>query len=120
MRASPITRSAERGPGIPIRIKMRSVPMPRFSRRAFLLGMSGLAFAQTSPDKVPVCEDVRPEASGIRWVHDNGASPEHYLPETMGPGCAFLDYDNDGRMDIYLVNSGPSDFYKPAKPIRNA
>ena len=31
----------------------------------------------------------------------------------MGPGCAFLDYDNDGWMDIYLVNSGPCDFYKP-------
>ena len=38
----------------------------------------------------------------------------------MGPGCAFLDYDNDGWMDIYLVNSGPCDFYKPKKPIRNA
>ena len=47
-------------------------------------------------------------------------SAEHYLPETLGPGCAFLDYDNDGWMDIYLVNSGPCDFYKPAKPIRNA
>src|SRR3954452_1770820 len=38
----------------------------------------------------------------------------------MGPGCAFLDYDNDGWMDIFLVNSGPCDFYKPKKPIRNA
>ena len=34
-------------------------------------------------------------------------SPERYLPETMGPGCAFLDYDNDGWMDVYIVNSGP-------------
>ncbi len=58
--------------------------------------------------------------SGITWVHDNAASAEHYLPETMGPGCAFLDYDNDGWMDIYLVNSGPSDFFHPNKPIRNA
>lgn len=47
-------------------------------------------------------------------------SAQHYLPETMGPGCAFLDYDNDGWMDIYLVNSGPSDFWTPSKPIRNA
>jgi hypothetical protein len=47
-------------------------------------------------------------------------SPEHYLPETVGPGCAFFDFDNDGWMDIYLVNSGPCDFYKPKKPTRNA
>ena len=35
-------------------------------------------------------------------------------------GCAFLDYDNDGWMDIYLVNSGPCDFYQPPQPLRNA
>jgi enediyne biosynthesis protein E4 len=65
-------------------------------------------------------EEVPAAKSGIAWVHDNAMSPERYLPETLGPGCAFLDFDNDGWMDIYLVNSGPSDFYKPAKPIRNA
>lgn len=64
--------------------------------------------------------DVPPEKSGITWVHDNGMSPERYLPETCGAGCAFLDYDGDGWMDIYLVNSGPSDFYTPKTPIRNA
>lgn len=37
----------------------------------------------------------------------------------MGPGCAFLDYDQDGWMDVYLVNSGSSDFYSPDKPVRN-
>jgi hypothetical protein len=47
-------------------------------------------------------------------------SPKRYLPETLGPGCAFFDYDNDGWMDIYLVNSGPCDFYQPQKPVRNA
>ncbi len=41
-------------------------------------------------------------------------------PETMGSGCAFIDYDNDGWMDIYLVNSGPCDFYTPPRPLRNA
>ncbi len=64
--------------------------------------------------------EVPPSASGIEWVHENAMSAEHYLPETLGPGCAFLDYDNDGWMDIYLVNSGPCDFWKPSKPIRNA
>ena len=43
-----------------------------------------------------------------------------FLPETTGAGCAFLDYDNDGWMDIYLVNSGACDFWTPAKPLRNA
>jgi len=47
-------------------------------------------------------------------------SPSHYLPETLGPGCAFLDFDNDGWMDIFFVNSGPCDFWKPSKPVRNA
>ena len=65
-------------------------------------------------------EEITASATGISWVHDNAASVEHYLPETLGPGCAFLDFDNDGWMDIYLVNSGPCDFWKPSKPIRNA
>ena len=68
----------------------------------------------------PIFDSVPPEKSGIRWIHDNAMSPNRYLPESLGPGCAFLDYDNDGWMDIYLVNSGPCDFFRPEKPIRNA
>ena len=44
------------------------------------------------------------QAAGIRFVHNNGAFGKKYLPETLGPGCAFLDYDNDGYPDILLVN----------------
>ena len=65
-------------------------------------------------------QEVPPSVSGITWVHDAGVSPERYLPETLPPGCAFLDFDNDGWMDIFLVNSGPSDFFQPKKPLRNA
>jgi enediyne biosynthesis protein E4 len=68
----------------------------------------------------PLFVEVPASQSGINWAHDNAMSPEHYLPETLGPGCAFLDFDNDGWMDIFLVNSGPCDFWKPAKPVRNA
>jgi len=67
-----------------------------------------------------IFEEIPAERSGILWSHENAMSPERYLPETLGPGCAFLDYDNDGWLDIYLVNSGPSDFYQPSQPIRNA
>ncbi len=65
-------------------------------------------------------EEIPPSSSGIKWVHTAGKSPEKYLPETSGAGCAFLDYDNDGWMDIYLVNSGKCDFYNPPQPLRNA
>jgi enediyne biosynthesis protein E4 len=43
-------------------------------------------------------------AAGIQFTHNNGAFGAKYLPETLGPGCAFLDYDNDGWQDILLVN----------------
>src|SRR6266446_1154419 len=44
------------------------------------------------------------QTAGIRFIHNNGAFGKKYLPETMGPGCAFIDYDNDGWPDIVLVN----------------
>src|SRR5713101_676249 len=47
--------------------------------------------------------DITSEA-GIHFVHNNGAFGKKYLPETMGPGCAFIDYDNDGWPDILLIN----------------
>jgi len=42
--------------------------------------------------------------AGIRFQHNSGAFGAKYLPETLGPGCAFLDYDCDGWLDILLVN----------------
>src|SRR5258708_12257098 len=44
------------------------------------------------------------QPSGIHFVHHNGAFGSKYLPETLGPGCAFIDYDNDGYPDILFVN----------------
>jgi hypothetical protein len=48
--------------------------------------------------------DVTAQA-GIKFKHNSGAFGKKYLPETVGSGCAFLDYDNDGWQDILLVNS---------------
>jgi enediyne biosynthesis protein E4 len=84
------------------------------------LGAIQRRLLQSGAPKGGLFEIVPPSVSGITWRHSNGRSPEYYLPETTGPGCAFLDYDNDGWMDIYLVNSGKCDFYDPKPPLRNA
>ncbi len=73
-----------------------------------------------SPSPSQTFEEISHSRSGIQWVHSNGRSPEMYLPETTGAGCAFLDYDNDGWQDIYLVNSGRSDFFEPKIQLGNA
>jgi enediyne biosynthesis protein E4 len=99
----------------------------RISRRSFLQrmtagaavsGFSRLLSALPQPD-YPF-EEVPASLSGITWRHTAGHSQQKYLPETTGAGCAFFDYDNDGWMDIYLVNSGKCDFYDPNPVLRNA
>ncbi|MBL8212632.1 MAG: CRTAC1 family protein [Bryobacterales bacterium] len=70
-------------------------------RRDWLLGLvTAGASAQQQPWRLT---DVTAVA-GLRYRHHTGAFGAKYLPETMGPGCAFLDYDGDGWLDILLVN----------------
>src|SRR5262252_8595489 len=105
------------------------------SRRRFLGALasgvlSGIIppafFRQNDPAKtpganaLPAFEEIPSSRSGITWAHVAGFSPNMNEPETMGAGCAFIDYDNDGWMDIYLVNSGQCDFFTPKQPLRNA
>src|SRR5437879_2895927 len=84
-----------------------------------VLNLCPITSAQTSKPNVTF-EEVPASKSGITWTHNNAHSSDRYLPETVGAGCAFLDYDNDGWMDIYLVNSAPSDFFTPNVPLKNA
>ena len=63
--------------------------------------------------------DIR-KSAGITFVQDSTQSDEKYYLETMGTGVAWIDYDQDGLMDLYLVQSGATDAYKPAKPLRSA
>jgi hypothetical protein len=62
-----------------------------------------LLFVIPAPAQQIQFRDVTAQA-GIHFTHNNGAFGKKWLPETMGPGVAFIDYDNDGYPDILLVN----------------
>lgn len=98
-------------------------------RRDFLRALGGSAAIASIPFLAGAAEqgnpafpfsEILPSSSGINFIHSSGKSAQKYLPESTGAGCAFLDYDNDGWMDIYLVNSGACDFWNPAKALHNA
>jgi len=84
------------------------------NRRSFLLALAGLASTpglrlvnalaarQTSTPGLRLV-DVTSQA-GIQFHHNSGAYGGKFLPETLGSGCAFLDYDRDGWQDILLIN----------------
>ena len=44
------------------------------------------------------------QQSGVRFTHNNGAFGKKFLPETLGPGVAFIDYDGDGWQDLFFTN----------------
>src|SRR5262245_25915728 len=58
--------------------------------------------------------------SGITFVQDTTQTEEKYYLETMGTGVGWIDYDQDGLLDLYFVQSAATDIYKPAKPLRSA
>ena len=77
------------------------------------LAVKGPVIEQQASIKMPEVHftDITREA-GIDFVHTNGAYGDRLLPETMGGGGGFIDYDNDGDQDIILVNAS----YWPDKP----
>ena len=118
-------------PGLSGLSGIRSAIQPGVERRQFLKALgatfgSAVAaaalprFAMAASDTAYPFSEVPSSISGITWRHTAGISPEKYLPESTGAGCAVFDYDNDGWMDIYLVNSGKCDIFTPAEPLRNA
>jgi enediyne biosynthesis protein E4 len=76
--------------------------------------------ASSPPIGIPVrFTDIRP-STGITWRQDATASEEKYYLETMGTGLGWIDYDQDGLLDLYLVQSAATDIYKPPQPLRSA
>ena len=59
-----------------------------------------------SAEQLPIFVDVT-ENTGIKFRHYNGRTDHKHVIETMGSGVVFFDYDSDGNIDLYLVNSGP-------------
>ena len=97
------------------------------SRRDFLGGLSAAAVASLVPARLRAGETDRKdifldvtEAAGITWKHFSGFSPDRYLIEIMGGGVGLFDFDNDGWLDIFLLNGGETPRGKSAKPLQNA
>jgi hypothetical protein len=74
-----------------------------FLRASASLGLLFLLASAASSAQTIHFRDITAQ-SGIHFTHNNGAFGKKWLPETMGPGCAFIDYDNDGYPDILLIN----------------
>src|ERR1700729_1463739 len=104
---------------------VQSKPRAVFAfRLTFLLGLYLTVLSgQTSKTlNAPILvhfTDVR-EKAGITFLQDATATEEKYYLETMGTGVGWIDYDQDGLLDLYFVQSAATDIYKPPKPLRSA
>ena len=68
-----------------------------------------------APSRKPSFTDDA-ETAGLRFVFDSGATPNRQLPETMSGGVGLLDFDGDGRLDVYAVQGG---VFPPSPGLKN-
>ena len=67
------------------------------------LGACGEPARDASPSAPQWFREITSEV-GLDFTHETGATGALYMPEIMGSGCALLDYNNDGDLDVYLLN----------------
>ncbi len=99
--------------------------LPGITRRRLLKRSAGaLAAIPIAGVPIPKGSPVRfldiAERAGITFHHENAASSEKYLIETMGSGCGWIDYDQNGFLDLYLVNGAATRLYTPKHRLRSA
>ncbi|HEV2381794.1 MAG TPA: CRTAC1 family protein [Terriglobia bacterium] len=80
--------------------------------------VSRAAASSTASEDITFVDVAGP--AGITFRHGNAASAEKYLIETMGAGCGWIDFDQDGLLDLYLVNGAATRLYTPPQPLRSA
>ncbi len=96
----------------PARNRMKPNPKDQKLKSCFVLLFFLIPFYALAAESPTYFTDVT-DMTGIHFTHTNGAAGEFHLPETLGAGGAFLDYDNDGYLDLYLVNSAaPSALFR--------
>src|SRR3954454_8122103 len=79
------------------------IPRALFMAQFFLAILEAPGASGSELPRVEFTDVTR--AGGIHFVHNNGATGDKLLPETMGGGVAFFDFDNDGNQDLLFINS---------------
>jgi enediyne biosynthesis protein E4 len=123
--------AGRRQAGEPVEIPSGMKGRGQISRRELLkcltslgVGLSTRPMTRSLPSPtgpaVPVTFVDVARSAGIVFQHDNAASGEKYLIETMGSGCGWIDYDQNGLLDLYLANGAATHAYIPKQPLRGA